>query len=108
MAQFFASRLRGMNVLTDRGMQVGRLLDMLVDEGSGRILSIVVKPSSKESLGGLPKDADGNALLPFGSVMAIKDYVVVNERVLMIQQLKQPPTKAPAEAPAPSVELPPL
>jgi sporulation protein YlmC with PRC-barrel domain len=108
LAQFFASRLRGMNVLTDRGMQVGKLLDILVDEKSGKIFSIVVKPANKESLSGLPRDDAGNALLPFSSVMAIKDYIVVNERVLMIQQLKQPPAKAPTETPAPPVELPPL
>jgi sporulation protein YlmC with PRC-barrel domain len=63
LAQVFASRLRGMNVLTDRGLQVGRLLDMLVDEESGRIISLVVKPITREALGNLPKDPSGNALL---------------------------------------------
>jgi len=99
-----------MNVLTDRGLQVGRLQDMLVDEESGRIISIVVRPVTKEALGNLPKDSSGNALLPFNSVMAIRDYIVVNERILVIQQLKKPTPKpaeqVPAPAPAPAAPAP--
>lgn len=111
MARIFASQLRGMNVLTDRGLQIGRLHDILVDEESGRILSLVVKPS-KEAVEALPKDESGNALLPFSSVMAMRDYIVINERVLVIQRLKtRPPKPTPEEAPpegekAPSTEPP--
>lgn len=100
MAQIFVSKLRGMNVLTDRGLQVGKLQDMLVDEGNGRIISLVVRPVTKEVLENLPKDASRNALLPFSSVMAIRDYIVVNERVLAIQQLKKPTLRPAEQAPA--------
>jgi len=110
LAQIFASKLRGMNVLTDRGLQVGRLQDMLVDEESGRIISLVIKPITKEALVDLPKDSSGNPLLPFNSVMAIRDYIVVNERILVIQQLKKPTSKPaeeiPARAPAPAAPAP--
>lgn len=108
MAQIFASSLRGMNVLTDRGLQVGRLYDMLVDEENGRILSLVVKSVTKETLENLPKDSSGNALLPFSSVMAIRDHIIVNERVLMIQQLKQQPPPKPATEPTSTLGEPPL
>ena len=107
MAQIFASRLRGMNVLTDRGLQVGRLQDMLVDEESGRIISLVIRPVTKEALGNIPKDSSGNALLPFNSVMAMRDYIVVNERVLVIQQLKKPVPKPAEQAPAAPAPSPP-
>jgi len=93
-----------MNVLTDRGLQVGKLQDLLVDEGNGRIISLVVKPVAKEVLEHLPKDASRNALLPFSSVMAIRDYIVVNERVLAIQQLKKPTLRPAEQAPAPPTE----
>jgi len=95
-----------MNVLTDRGLQVGRLQDMLVDEESGRIISLVIRPVTKEALGNIPKDASGNALLPFNSVMAMRDYIVVNERVLVIQQLKKPVPKPAEQAPAPAPAAP--
>lgn len=107
MAQIFASRLRGMNVLTDRGLQIGRLHDILVDEETGRILSLVVRPTSKGMLENLPSDESGNALLPFSSVMAMRDYIVINERVLVIHQLKKAPPLKPVVGPAPAPEAPP-
>jgi len=85
------SRLRAIGVISDRGMQVGKLHDILFDEKDGKIQSIVVRPISKETLGNIPRDSSGNALIPFSAVMSIRDYIVINERVLAIQQLKTQP-----------------
>ncbi len=85
------SKLRAIGVISDRGMQVGRLHDILFDEKDGKIQSLVVRPISKEALGNVPRDSSGNALIPFSAVMSIRDFIVVNERVLAIQQLKVRP-----------------
>lgn len=84
-----------MNVVTDRGLQVGKLHDILVDEQSGKITSLVVRPAEKTGLQDVPKDELGNALIPFSSVMAMRDYIVINERALMLQQLKRRPERPP-------------
>ena len=94
MVEILASRLRGMEVLTDRGFKLGRLHDALVDEQSGKILSLVVRPLARGVLEGLPTDPGGNALVPFSAVMAIRDYIVINERMLALQQLKAAPSPA--------------
>lgn len=91
MPQVMVSRLRAIGVISDRGMQVGKLHDILFDEKDGKIQSIVVRPISKETLGNIPRDSSGNALIPFSAVMSIRDYIVINERVLAIQQLKTQP-----------------
>lgn len=91
MAQVMVSKIRAIGVISDRGMQVGRLHDLLFDEKDGKIQSIVVRPISKETLGNIPRDSSGNALIPFSAVMSIRDFIVVNERVLAIQQLKARP-----------------
>ena len=91
MAQVMASRIRAIGVISDRGMQVGRLDDILFDEKDGKIQSLVVRPISKETLGNIPRDSSGNALIPFSAVMSIRDFIVINERVLAIQQLKTGP-----------------
>ena len=91
MAQVMVSKLRAIGVISDRGMQVGKLHDILFDEKDGKIQSIVVRPLSKETLGNIPRDSSGNALIPFSAVMSIRDFIVVNERVLAIQQLKARP-----------------
>lgn len=88
MAQILASKLRTIGVVSDKGLQVGRLQDILFDEKDGKIQSIVVRPISGEALGNIPKDPSGNALIPFNAIISIRDFIVVNERVLAIQQLK--------------------
>jgi sporulation protein YlmC with PRC-barrel domain len=91
--------LKSVGVITDRGLQIGKVNDVIFDEKDGKIISIVVKPASREVLGTIQRDESGNALVPFSAVMSIRDYVVVNERILAIQQLKAQPRTAPETLP---------
>jgi len=91
LPQVMVSKLRAIGVISDRGMQVGKLQDILFNEKDGKVQSIVVRPISKETLGNIPRDSSGNALIPFSAVMSIRDFIVINERVLAIQQLKTQP-----------------
>jgi len=80
---------------------------MVFEEKSGKIASLVVKPMSKESLIGVPRDPDGNVMIAFSAVMSIRDFIIINERVLAIQQLKGRPTiqrEQPQVQPAPLVQ----
>lgn len=88
MAQLLAGKLRSMMVISDRGLQLGRLSDILFDEDNGKVLFLLVKPLTKDMLKGVPQDSSGNAMVPFSAVMSVRDFIVVNERVLAIQQLK--------------------
>lgn len=98
--------MRSVGVISDRGLQIGRVSDILFDERDGKIATIVVKPATRDAVGNMQRDSSGNALIPFSAVMSIRDYVVVNERVLAIQQLKaQPKAAAPEALPT---NLPPL
>jgi len=101
LAQLPANRLRSMGVISDRGLQLGRLVDILFDEKDGKIYSLVVRPFSREALKGVPQDHQGNVLIPFSAVISIRDFIVVNERVLAVQQLKsQPQSSFPSFSPA--------
>ena len=88
LAQVLLGRLRSIGVMTDHGAQIGRLVDVVFDESDGRILSFLVRPVSADVFPSIPRTDDGNISIPFGAVMSIRDYVVVNERVLAIQRLK--------------------
>ncbi|MEM0358636.1 MAG: PRC-barrel domain-containing protein [Candidatus Hadarchaeales archaeon] len=103
MGQILASKLRGMTVVTDRGLHLGKLSDLIMDENTGAILSIVVKPAEKGLLDNLPKDDRGLPMISYSSVIAIKELIVVNERVLAIHHMKVAQTGVPVEAtPTPS------
>jgi sporulation protein YlmC with PRC-barrel domain len=108
LARILASRLRSIGIISDRGLQLGRLEDILFDEKDGKIHSLIIKPITKEILEGLPRDTSGNALIPFKAVISIRDFIVVNERVLAIQQLKaQPQAPQPPETATAATQVPP-
>ncbi len=97
LTQILASRLRAMGVVSDRGLQIGRLVDITFDEKEGRMVSLIVRPMSGGTLTGIARDSSGNILIPYSAVMSIRDYLVINERVLAIQQLKSQPAGSPPE-----------
>jgi len=73
-----ARQLGGKPVITVGGEELGRLDDVIVDEHTGRFISIVVEPLANTMLGGnYPKDKDGNLLIPYDSVNAVGKVIVV-------------------------------
>ncbi|MBS3815452.1 MAG: PRC-barrel domain-containing protein [Hadesarchaea archaeon] len=88
LARIFASSLRDMKILTDKGLRVGRIYDIIVNENTGKVETLVLKPESEEIAKSLKTDEDGNALVPFSSVVAVRDYIVVSEKSLAIQKMK--------------------
>lgn len=88
MSRILASSLRDMRVLTDKGLRVGNIYDLEVDEETGAVETLVIKPESEEIAQSLSTNDEGYAMVPFGAVASVKDYIVVNENSLAIQQLK--------------------
>lgn len=84
MTRILARLLRGMDVITDKGLRLGKLQDIVFDENSGRLLKLIVKPAIKEILDSLPKDEHGNFLIPFSAVIDVRDCIVINEQILTI------------------------
>ena len=102
LAQISGNRLRGIGILTDKGVQIGQLRDFMIDENNGKVLALSVKLAKGVTLQGLQKDEGGNPLIPFSAVLAMRDYIVVNERALAIQMAKVPqalPAQPAAAAP---------
>lgn len=88
LSRILASSLRDMRILTDKGLRIGNIFDLEVDEDTGKIETLVIKPESQEIAQNLSTDEDGNALVPFSSVVAVRDYIVISEKSLAVQQLK--------------------
>jgi len=93
LAYILASKLRSIPVISDRGLQVGKVIDLSFDETSGKIISLIVKPVSSEAFTNFPKNEDGTISLPFTAVVSIKDFVVVSEKVIGIHLMKSTPEK---------------
>ena len=87
MAKYSVSRLGGRGVITDRGLVLGEVVDLVVDELSGKAISLVVE-EAKGAAGALTKklkrDRDGNVLIPYSTVKYIREMIVVDERLLKL------------------------
>ncbi len=72
--------LQGKMVVTKSGKTLGKVGDMTFEVRTGELLNIVlVSPTSYCSSIDLEIDNNGRQMIPFTSVIAVEDFVVVNE-----------------------------
>lgn len=78
MSKVFAGSIAGKEIVNIDGTVLGDLENLVFDLAGGQIVDLVVKPDSN-----LPRQKyreDGKfVLIPFSSVVAVKDYIVVDE-----------------------------
>jgi sporulation protein YlmC with PRC-barrel domain len=80
LAKIAASRLRDRMVVAEQGHELGLLFDIVVDEKNGKIIALMIEPTTETMTDTLLTDKEGLALIPFPSVRAVKDFIVVDAR----------------------------
>jgi sporulation protein YlmC with PRC-barrel domain len=78
-----ARQLATKKLITNRGDNIGRLVDLMVNETTGEIVSILIEvdPSSKVVK---QLEVQGNMLeVPYKSVLAVSDVFIIDERQLL-------------------------
>ena len=76
----FFSDLKGKTVMTKEGDILGVLDDFIASSGTGHIDSMMIVPSDNVEPRLFKTDAKGRILLPFKSMRAVRDVVVVETR----------------------------
>ena len=74
----------GKPVVTKEGKKLGTIKDITFETRTGELIHIVLKdttPYGKQLI--LEKSQEGEILLPYNSIIAIGDFVVVSEEDLM-------------------------
>ena len=75
-----ARQLGGKPVITAGGEELGRIDDIMIDEQTGKFISIIVEPIMEDMPRiTYPKDKDGNLVIPYDAVNAISKVVVVKD-----------------------------
>jgi sporulation protein YlmC with PRC-barrel domain len=78
MGKVFAGTIARKEVVNIDGAVLGELENVQFDVQTGKLVDLVVKPDSE--LNRMKYREDGKfVLIPFGSVVAVKDYIVVDE-----------------------------
>lgn len=77
-----ARQLAGRKIITNEGEELGRLIDIEINEKNGRLETIIVEPNPDSEIARKLKKSDGNIYLPYASVLAASDYIIVDKKNL--------------------------
>jgi sporulation protein YlmC with PRC-barrel domain len=81
MAKYLIARqLSGKKVVTNEGEDFGRLVDVDVNEVSGKIETLMVEANPDSSIASKLQAEDGLVRLNYDSVLAVGDFVIVEKR----------------------------
>jgi len=76
----YSRQLLGKTVVSKSGKRFGEVGSILFEKRTGELIQIVLKNPTGFTEGlELEKNDEGNLLIPFSSVIAIGDFVVVSE-----------------------------
>lgn len=76
----FSKELIGKTVVSKTGKTFGKVSDLYFDVRTGEIINIVIKsPTQYATDLELEKDKSGSIKIPFNSVIAVSDFIVLAE-----------------------------
>ncbi|MCC7569862.1 PRC-barrel domain-containing protein [Candidatus Micrarchaeota archaeon] len=75
-----AKSLGGKRVITNDGEEIGKLIDVSIQDTTGKIEDIVIEPNPDSRVAQSLTGDDGYVCVPFLSVIAVSDYVVVERK----------------------------
>ena len=74
----FATELRGKTVMTNDGQILGMIENFVVDTKSGELHHVLVVPADEIEPRLYKTDTQGRLVLPFNSMKAVRDVVVMD------------------------------
>lgn len=77
-----ARQLSGRKVITNEGEDFGRLIDLHINEVTGKIDSLIIEPNPDNEMAERLRKEDGSVQIAYDSVLAVGDYVIVDKRNL--------------------------
>lgn len=77
-----AKQLAGKRLITNDGEEIGKLLDVVVNEVTGKLESLIVEPNPDNLTARRLKKEEGQTTVPYSAVLAIADHVIVDKKGL--------------------------
>lgn len=79
-----AKQLAGKKIITTDGEEIGRIVDLYLNELTGKLESVLIEPNPDSSLAARAKHEGSDLItIPYTSVLDIKDVMVVDRRSLV-------------------------
>ena len=78
-----AKQLAGKRIITTDGEELGRVIDLYMNQHTGKLESVLVEPNPDSSYAArAKKEGSGLITVPYAAVLDIKDVMVVDRRNL--------------------------
>jgi len=78
--KLFSKQLTGKTIISKTGKKFGEVDNLVFETRTGELIQLVLKsPTVHTSNLTLEKDKENNSLIPYSSVIAIGDFVVIAE-----------------------------
>ena len=78
-----AKQLGGKRIVTNKGEELGRLSDILIDEKTGNLEAFLIEVGRESKISKDLAKHEGMSLVPYKSVFAVSDVIVVDETMLV-------------------------
>ena len=80
----YSKQILGKTVVTKSGKRFGEVGNLTFETRTGELMHIIVKnPTSYTESLDLEKDHNGDYLIPFSSVIAVGDFIVISEEEII-------------------------
>lgn len=76
--KLLASDIRGKTVMSDEGLMLGRLRNIVADEKTGDLSQVLIEPSEDVDPRLFRRDQRGYLVFPFENVKSVRDVLVVS------------------------------
>ncbi len=78
-----AEQLVGKEVVTSDGFDLGKFVDAEINEVSGKLSALVIEPNVDSEFVNKISSKSGKLTVPYASVMAVNDFIVVDRKNLV-------------------------
>lgn len=77
-----AKQLAGKKLITNDGEELGKLVDVNVNEVTGKMESLIVEPNPDNPSSRKMQKSDGMIMIKYNSVLAISDHIIIDKKGL--------------------------
>jgi sporulation protein YlmC with PRC-barrel domain len=75
-----AEQLIGKTVVTNDGFELGRFLDIELNELTGKLVSLILEPNGDNAYVKKLDVKEGKLKVPYTSVLAVNDFIVIDRK----------------------------
>ena len=77
-----AKQLAGKKLITNDGEEIGKLVDVNVNEVTGKMETIMVEPNPDNPTSRKIQKSDGIITVKYSSVLAVSDHIIIDKKGL--------------------------